>query len=470
MKILEKYFVPISEINTTDTDGDGLYDVYENVGMRLSNGQYIYSDPQKKDTDGDGLNDGEEVFPVSQIYDFPLSAYSLLSVENDEYDNLPRIIANEPESDIMLMALSTDYTNSSGLFGQTSNPNLKDTDKDLVIDSVDYDKNQYNVNDEFFFYFDRLEKQTNAYCQKNGNKNQIELICMFIRNYADGTNNKSNYINKNWIATAGKINDDYIDYVKQNDKDTYNYFGSHREIYSGKYFSAENGESKDSGLIDLYHLFATLNALCHNSGIEDAKDYFLINKDESFLGAIKMGAATTLMPDTIIDELAGWAGDLQSIMRDVIVNNKERDNTIEVRRVAMKYVISNGDFSKFPLSDLYTDYDAVNLYYKVYYGQSKNNTITEKVRKYYSIDYTNRFRSYLYNTYITDESKFYDYLYDDAYPYMLLKFQILGIGLNTWPLYNNPDAPVTYITSVETDVVAKVYAEKVMELYYKEKK
>ena len=54
------------EIDTTDTDGDGLYDVYETAGMRLQNGKIIYTNPLKDDTDGDGLLDSEEINPVMQ--------------------------------------------------------------------------------------------------------------------------------------------------------------------------------------------------------------------------------------------------------------------------------------------------------------------------------------------------------------------------------------------------------------------
>lgn len=53
----------------TDNDNDGLPDVFEYVGIRLSNGRYwnrttgdvIYCNPQKPDTDNDGLLDGEEI-------------------------------------------------------------------------------------------------------------------------------------------------------------------------------------------------------------------------------------------------------------------------------------------------------------------------------------------------------------------------------------------------------------------------
>ncbi|WP_284037108.1 DUF3289 family protein [Neobacillus sp. 114] len=53
-------------IDTTDSDGDGLYDIYEINGMKTPYG-IIYSDPNKKDTDGDGLTDGEEMGPFKSF-------------------------------------------------------------------------------------------------------------------------------------------------------------------------------------------------------------------------------------------------------------------------------------------------------------------------------------------------------------------------------------------------------------------
>ncbi|HHX61615.1 MAG TPA: VWA domain-containing protein [Epulopiscium sp.] len=50
-----------AEIDMTDTDGDGLPDVFEVIGMQLTNGKMVTSDPTKKDTDYDGLTDYEEM-------------------------------------------------------------------------------------------------------------------------------------------------------------------------------------------------------------------------------------------------------------------------------------------------------------------------------------------------------------------------------------------------------------------------
>lgn len=53
------------DFDTTDTDGDGLYDAVESAGIRLQNGKILYNcDPTKSDTDGDGLKDGEEIDPT----------------------------------------------------------------------------------------------------------------------------------------------------------------------------------------------------------------------------------------------------------------------------------------------------------------------------------------------------------------------------------------------------------------------
>ncbi|MCM1508719.1 MAG: VWA domain-containing protein [Ruminococcus flavefaciens] len=60
------------DFDTTDTDGDGLYDVVETAGIRIQNGMILrnnpetdtfFSNPSLPDTDNDGLSDGEEIDP-----------------------------------------------------------------------------------------------------------------------------------------------------------------------------------------------------------------------------------------------------------------------------------------------------------------------------------------------------------------------------------------------------------------------
>lgn len=54
-----------ADFDTTDTDGDGLYDAVEAAGIRLQNGDIIYDcDPNDPDSDDDFLKDGEEINPI----------------------------------------------------------------------------------------------------------------------------------------------------------------------------------------------------------------------------------------------------------------------------------------------------------------------------------------------------------------------------------------------------------------------
>ena len=50
--------------DTKDTDGDGLYDVFELAGIRVQNGQIVNTRYDLPDTDKDGLKDGVEIEPV----------------------------------------------------------------------------------------------------------------------------------------------------------------------------------------------------------------------------------------------------------------------------------------------------------------------------------------------------------------------------------------------------------------------
>ncbi len=68
----------VGTVDMTDTDGDGLYDVYETNGMRLSNGQIVYTDPGNVDTDGDGVSDYDAMggAPVTESFIIDGNTYS----------------------------------------------------------------------------------------------------------------------------------------------------------------------------------------------------------------------------------------------------------------------------------------------------------------------------------------------------------------------------------------------------------
>ena len=67
-ELYEKIYI-YDQFDKTDTDGDGLYDIVETAGIRLCNGQIIYTDPNLPDSDGDELDDGVEIDPVPRYSD-----------------------------------------------------------------------------------------------------------------------------------------------------------------------------------------------------------------------------------------------------------------------------------------------------------------------------------------------------------------------------------------------------------------
>lgn len=68
----------VGSVDMTDTDGDGLYDVYESNGIKIQNGKVLVSDPNKADSDGDGLSDFAEFVgpPSTGVFSFINGQYS----------------------------------------------------------------------------------------------------------------------------------------------------------------------------------------------------------------------------------------------------------------------------------------------------------------------------------------------------------------------------------------------------------
>lgn len=92
------------QIDPTDNDGDGLYDIFETAGIKLSNGQVIYTDPTMQDTDGDGLTDYQETGIVYAIDDRYIGKWTVVK---------------------------------AAYFKLRSDPTLPDTDGDGITDDVD---------------------------------------------------------------------------------------------------------------------------------------------------------------------------------------------------------------------------------------------------------------------------------------------------------------------------------------------
>ena len=95
----------VGSVDMTDTDGDGLYDVFETAGMRIQNGMVIKTNPAMVDTDGDGIPDSQEFVDTMGPY------YTDMDFVTGQY--------------------------SCAVFRAKSNPNTADTDGDSVLDKDD---------------------------------------------------------------------------------------------------------------------------------------------------------------------------------------------------------------------------------------------------------------------------------------------------------------------------------------------
>ena len=114
------------DFDTTDTDGDGLYDAVESAGIRIQNGLILRNNPEKNiyfcdptepDTDHDGVDDGKEIDPTirwrtghsgkRQYYFIKYSNPNNKDSDGDKYDD--NVDPNPMVSDVTVTKLKSDY-------------------------------------------------------------------------------------------------------------------------------------------------------------------------------------------------------------------------------------------------------------------------------------------------------------------------------------------------------------------------
>ena len=186
----------------TDTDGDGIPDVVEKMGMINQNGLVVYTDPNNPDTDGDGLSDGEEVNPAIR-HKTPTTG----------------ILINVPEN--------------SYYFFMESNPTMADTDGDSYSDYEEVKtyktSPRHNDMDIYQLKHDYVSVDVDGNGSYGGDQGWFESIDASIDEYGGGliaacdlllylsksggkyATKETNMVTKN---TNGNYNyESYIDYV-----------------------------------------------------------------------------------------------------------------------------------------------------------------------------------------------------------------------------------------------------------------
>jgi hypothetical protein len=126
------------DIDTTDNDNDGLYDILEISGIRLENGEIIYTDPLDPDTGGDGLLDGEEVDTHIQYDEFTevefrysSSSTSSVLADNRAFPPVPQKIKNSMKSS----PFDADCDNDGIIDAYDLNPRFEGDNSDIDINS-----------------------------------------------------------------------------------------------------------------------------------------------------------------------------------------------------------------------------------------------------------------------------------------------------------------------------------------------
>lgn len=323
-----------------------------------------------------------------------------------------------------------------------SNPTKKDSDGDGYLDGKAVTQNGEEVlprdpkplKYEVIPYIEDLCELASDY-ESNFNDSQ-KLVLDYIR---AGKYNDHEYLGAgNWENTSGKVDKDFIEYVDEKNPEIRNYLYS-KDKNDTKYIK----DPISGSLIDFSHLAATFSAYLFDT-----------NGLKMWLASHYPTSKYPNYSEDDIDNLAGWAGDLQSMIqadlliyydysygdewigdhyfsRETLANyssddfkffvyslleNKKQDDYNKSTHIILDdYRIRNTFFT---IPDQLADVDAVNLFVNCY--RPKNNTtISDCLNEYYMIKDNTRFCSmrfdvFIQNVFSMDEdfsltSQYWDY-------------------------------------------------------------
>ena len=195
-----------------------------------------------------------------------------------------------------------------------------------------------------------------TYCDDN-TQDALMLALQYIR--------RNNYNNEQWATVAGAINTNFTNYVDQ-------YYPSIR-----RYFSNFEGDSRlyvndpnELGTIDFPHFCATINGLIYDSD----------------------GFKATLVGEANINNLCGWAGDLQTLCLEILEETDYSNNYNTIYNTAYQFIGS--PLHSFSISDLLADTDAFNIYNLL---NNSTSNFFEALNGYYTNGCDLRFTSFTNN-------------------------------------------------------------------------
>ena len=284
------------------------------------------------------------------------------------------------------------------------------TMKAINNSSAEYTK-IYNSADSLAKDVSELEQLAKDYSPWDNNKNVNKLVLQQMRRHK--------YNGAMWSQVAGFINSDFTDYLKYKNKEYLSFYGDN--VYMK--------DATTGGYVDIPHFAATLNALRINT-IE------LAEFAASFMG----GGGS----EEQVDDLAGWAGDLQSLRIDLQPKLGDTYKNDYGKAYAAVNSILAQDGTNFDHNDMLADIDAVNINAHI---KGNNGLLSANLKGYYNNTYdgtkvSTRYTSFLQNQFGTTDKETIrkyigQYFFNDSTGFILN-------GVNT-PLrdYKKPVHPVT---------------------------
>ena len=247
----------------------------------------------------------------------------------------------------------------------------------------------YNKLDTFKTDISDLGKLAIKYNSNNKVARQLTFQQLRTNKYSGG----------NWDLTAGEIDAGFTNYILNSNRGDLNFEGQ-----------VLLKDPKTGNYIDVNHMAATINAYLYSSRWNNKMD-------------IKVQGTG----DGIIDNLAGWAGDLQSLIGTLQNNTSNSDNYNTLYHAAYKLI--GNENAEFSMQDMYADIDATNLSKQL--KDNPNKRIVDIFGDYYttSVKRYKLFAEEISGT--SNDKKVKDKLKDEARFYTNPTYM-----WQTWPIYN----------------------------------